>query len=209
MKKLLFLTALTLTFSNLFSQETPQKDTIITPKPGDLIEGFYMLNVDGMYFSPQDFPDSKGFIIVFTCNHCPFSQAYESRIIELDNKYSKKGYPVIAINPNDPKIVPEDSYDKMKERSDEYGYPFPYLVDENGVYARKLGALKTPHVFVTSITESGLRIEYIGAIDDNSENASGVKKRYVESAVNALISGKQVILNQTKAIGCSVKFSKN
>jgi len=208
MKHIITLTLFFLAVIQLSAQNTVKSDTLIEAQPGELIEGFYLLNIDGMYFAPQDFPDAKGFIIIFTCNHCPYSQAYESRIIELDKKYSPKGFPVIAINPNDPKLVPDDSYEKMKERADENGYPFPYLLDTEGKYAKSLGAAKTPHVFVTTINERGLKVEYVGAIDDNSENALAAKRKYVESAVDALLANKPVILPKTKAIGCSIKYSK-
>jgi hypothetical protein len=81
-------------------------------------------------------------------------------------------------------------------------------LDTEGKYAKSLGAAKTPHVFVTTINERGLKVEYVGAIDDNSENALAAKKKYVESAVDALIANKPVILPKTKAIGCSIKYAK-
>lgn len=177
-------------------------------KPGDVAESFSLKNVDGKTMGPSDFTDARGFIVVFTCNHCPFSVAYEDRIIELDKKYKSLGYPVIALNPNDPAIQSEDSFDNMKKRAKSKKFTFPYLLDEGAVYARKYGAAKTPHVYVLTKENGSLKVAYIGAIDDNSRSAADVKEKYVENALNQLIAGQPVSVNNTKAIGCSIKFPK-
>jgi len=97
---------------------------------GDNATDFRLRNVDGKYVSLSDYPDAKGFIVIFTTNHCPYAIAYEDRIIDLDNKYKSMGYPVIAINPNSAEAYPEDSYDKMIVRAEKRGFTFPYLLDE-------------------------------------------------------------------------------
>jgi len=185
----------------LFFSFTPPKGY----KVGHKADDFSLKNVDGQMVSMADYPDAKGFIVIFTCNHCPYSIAYEDRIIALDKKYKSLGYPVIAINPNDASIVPDDSYPKMVERAKEKGFSFPYLHDETQEVYRKYGATRTPHVFVLQKEKKALRVEYIGAIDDNTRDAEQVTKRYVEDAVDALLAGKTPEVTFTKAIGCTIK----
>lgn len=175
---------------------------------GDKAKDFKLKNVDGKMVSLADYKSAKGFIVVFTCNHCPFAKAYESRVIDLDKKYASQGYPVVAINPNDPKIEAEDSFDNMVQRAKEKHYTFPYLFDQTQENAMAYGATRTPHVYVLSKKGSDLIVEYIGAIDDNSEDPSAVKEKYVENAVNALLQGKKVTTTSTKAIGCTIKWKK-
>jgi glutathione peroxidase-family protein len=153
----------------------------------------------------EDFKDAKGFIITFTCNTCPFAIAYEDRIIELNNKYASKGYPVIAIMPNNTDVKPGDNMEAMKVRAKSKGFTFPYLIDAGQKVYPKFGATKTPHVYVLEKTKKGNVVKYIGAIDDNHRDASAVKVKFVENAVNALLAGKEVKQPTTKAIGCSIK----
>lgn len=174
-------------------------------KVGDAVEDFSLKNVNGKNVSMKDYKDAKGFIVIFTCNHCPYAVAYEDRIIALDKKYSKLGYPVIAINPNNPEKQKEDSYDLMKVRAKEKEFTFPYLFDEGQKIYPKFGATKTPHVYVIQKTGKSNVVQYIGAIDDNYEDEKAVKQKYVEDAVDALLKGSDVPVKQTKAIGCSIK----
>ena len=175
-------------------------------KVGDTIEDFSLKNVDGDKISLKDYDDAKGFIIIFTCNTCPYSLANEDRIIALQDKYEELGYPVIAINPNDPKAQPGDSFEKMKVRAEEKGFNFPYLFDEGQKVYPKFGASKTPHVYIVSKPE--MKVEYIGAIDDSSRDASTVKVKYIETVVDELLAGKTPSITETRAIGCSIKTVK-
>ena len=171
----------------------------------DVATDFKLKNVDGKFVSLSDYKDAKGFIVVFTCNHCPYAVAYEDRIIELDKKYKKLGYPVIAINPNNPEVQDKDSYELMKVRAKEKGFTFPYLFDEGQKIYPQYGATKTPHVYVLQKGKEGNKVKYIGAIDDNHSDESAVKVKYVENAVDALLKNKEVTVKVTKAIGCSIK----
>ena len=177
-------------------------------KPGDKAIDFKLKNIDGKMVSLDDFPDAKGFIVVFTCNHCPFSKKYEHRIIALDNKYKAKGYPVIAINPNDGQNYPEDNYANMQQRAKEKGFTFPYLQDESQQIAATYGAAHTPHVFVLQKQNKEYVVKYIGAIDDNSDDETAVKEKYVENAVDNLLAGRNPKPDFTKAIGCTIKWKK-
>jgi peroxiredoxin len=172
---------------------------------GDKAADFKLKNIDGKMVSLADYTAAKGFIVVFTCNHCPYAKAYESRIIALDKKYKDKGYPVIAINPNDPAVNADDSYVKMQERAKEKGFTFPYLFDEGQKIYPVYGATKTPHVFILQKSGADLIVKYIGAIDDNHEDETAVKNKYVEGAIDALMAGKKPDPEATKAIGCTIK----
>ncbi|WP_082391236.1 thioredoxin family protein [Jiulongibacter sediminis] len=172
---------------------------------GDEATDFSLKNIDGKMVSLADFSAAKGFIVVFTCNHCPFSKAYEDRIVALDAKYSSKGYPVIAINPNDPAAYEEDSFENMKKRAAEKGFTYPYLLDEKGI-GQQYGAARTPHVFVLKKEGGKNIVKYIGAIDDSAQDPAGVSKKYVESAVDNLLQDKPVVTKTTKAIGCSIRW---
>ena len=171
---------------------------------GDLATDFNLKNVDGKMVSLKNYKDAKGFIIAFTCNHCPFSKAYEDRIIALDKKYQSEGFPVIAINPTDPEKYASDSYENMQKRAEEKDYTFPYLLDVGQKIFPLYGATNTPHMYVLNKTAAGNKVAYIGAIDDNAKDASAVQKRYVEDAVDALLAGEAPKVTKTKAIGCTI-----
>nr|BAL57298.1 peroxiredoxin [uncultured Bacteroidetes bacterium] len=175
-------------------------------KVGDKAPAFSLKNVDGRTVSLADYAKEKGVIVVFTCNHCPYAKKYEERIIQLHKDLAPKGFPVVAINPNAPEIVPEDSYEAMQKRAREKKYPFVYLFDETQGVARAYGATKTPHVFLLKREGDAFVVAYIGAIDDSPTDPKGVKKAYVREAVEAILAGKPVPVAETRAIGCSVKY---
>lgn len=177
-------------------------------KVGDIATDFSLKNVNGETVSLKNMQDAKGFILVFTCNHCPYAVAYEDRIIALHNKFASQGYPVVAINPNDANIVPDDSYDKMKERAQNKKFPFVYLYDATQEIAKTYGATRTPHVFLVAKEGDKLVVKYIGAIDDNTEDAAAAKSKFVEAAIQALKEGKAPNPDFTKAVGCSIKWTK-
>lgn len=174
-------------------------------KVGDKTTGFKLKNTDGKMVSFADYPDAKGFTVIFTCNHCPYAKAYQDRIIALDKKYKSKGYPVIAISSNDPDVNAEDSYENMIARAKEKGFTFPYLFDESGDICRKYGATRTPQVFLLEKKGGDLILQYTGAIDDNSQDAAQVTMPYLANAIDALLAGKTPEPSFTKAIGCGIK----
>jgi peroxiredoxin len=174
-------------------------------KPGDKAADFKLKSVDGKIYSMSDFKNAKGFIVVFTCNSCPYAVMYEDRVNALSKKYTPKGYILMAINPNDPTVKPEDSFDQMKVRAQEKGFTFPYLFDEGQEIYPQYGATKTPHVF---LLDKNRVVKYIGAVDDNADDVSNVKEKYLENAIAALEAGSDPNPSTTKAIGCSIKVRK-
>ncbi|MFD1553339.1 thioredoxin family protein [Putridiphycobacter roseus] len=169
---------------------------------GDVATDFSLKGIDGKKHTLSEIEGAKGYVVVFTCNHCPFAKMYEDRIIALQAEFGPKGYPIIAINPNDPIAEPDDSFAKMKERAKEKGFNFLYLLDDGQKIYPQYGATKTPHVFL--LNEKRV-VQYIGAIDDNARDEAAVKEKFLANAINALIKGEKISPAVTKAIGCSIK----
>lgn len=172
---------------------------------GDTAIDFKLKNINDKKVSLKDYKKAKGFIVIFTCNHCPFSVANEDRIIALHKKYEPQGYPVVAINPNDVTAYPDDSFENMKIRAKEKGFTFAYLYDETQAIAKTYGATKTPHIFVL---DKKLTVKYIGAIDDAAKDESKVSEKFLENALDALLAGKNIEKTSTKAVGCGIKWKK-
>lgn len=177
-------------------------------KIGDVATDFNLKNIDGKMVKMADDKAAKGFVVIFTCNHCPYAVAYEDRIVTLDKKYRPLGYPVIAINPNDAVAYPADSFEAMQKRAKEKGFTFPYLVDETQQVAKTYGATKTPHVYLLQKSNNKLVVKYIGTIDDNYQEADEVKEPYLANAIEALLAGEAITTAETKAVGCSIKWKK-
>lgn len=173
---------------------------------GDTVADFKLKNVDGKMVALSDYKDVKGVIVIFDCNTCPYSKGYNDRIKALHDKYAGQGFPVIAIQPNDPTISPGDSFEEMKKQAEKKGYKFPYLFDETQQVAKAFGATNTPHVFLLKKEGNAFKVAYIGAIDDSAKDASAVTKRYVEDAIEALKKGVAPATTKTKAIGCTIKW---
>ncbi len=173
---------------------------------GDRVSDFRLKNVDGKMISLTDYKESKGVILIFDCNTCPYSQAYNDRIIALNDTYAGKGYPVVTVNSNDGEESPGDSFEAMVERARAKDYSFPYLLDETQEIARAFGATNTPHVFVLQRKGDSFIVSYIGAIDNNPRNGAQADKKYVAEAVDALLSGNPVKIKTTKAVGCGIRW---
>lgn len=191
-----------LQFTNANSQGAPAIEQLA---PGSKAPVFKLKNVDGKTVSLEDY---KGAIVVFTCNHCPFSKKYEGRIMELDKKYAKQGYPVLAINSNDSVVEPDDSYTRMQEVAKSKKYSFPYLLDNTQETAKAYGASRTPHVYVVTKENAGYIVKYVGAIDDNADDPKAASKHYVDDAIGSILNGKEVATPATRAIGCTIKWNK-
>jgi peroxiredoxin len=162
-----------------------------------------MKGVDGKNVTIADVAGKKGTLVVFSCNACPWAMAWEERITAAGNTYTKKGVGVIVINPNDPAKVADDGYEGMKKRAKKLGIKFPYVVDATSDVARAFGATRTPEAFLFDAQGT---LVYHGTIDDNAKQPDQVTKRYLEDALQAVSSGQEVSVKETKALGCSIKF---
>jgi peroxiredoxin len=191
----------------LFSEENLFAQTAIL-KPGEKAPAFKLKSIDGQVISFENYPEAKGFVMIFISNTCPYSKAYEQRIIDIDKKFSPLQFPVIAINSNDPDVSPGDSFGKMKERAKLKHYSFPYLCDDNQLVADLYGARSTPQVFIVSKKGDGYKIEYTGAIDNDTQNKNPLKVNYTADALNALLNNNKPAINSTKALGCSISRKK-
>ncbi|MEM6268315.1 MAG: thioredoxin family protein [Bacteroidota bacterium] len=168
---------------------------------------FTLRNIDERTVSLDDFRDRAIIVVVFTCNHCPYAIAYERRLVELQARFAEQGVQFIAINPNDAQKYPEDSFARMQDRHAQRGFNFPYLHDESQDIARAYGAQRTPHVFMLARqADSSLRKVYQGGIDDDYQDARAVKETWLADAIQATLAQPDRPLQETLAVGCSVKW---
>lgn len=176
-------------------------------KVGEYATDFALEGVDGKTVSLSDYQNAEGYIVIFTCNTCPYAKMYEQRIIDLHKTYADQGYPVVAINPNCPERSPGDAMSEMQKRAKEKGYGFAYLQDKTQETTKAYGATNTPQVFLLDKENNGkLKVAYIGTIDNNYKDATKADVHYVQNAVDALMEGKKVPETNTKAIGCTIKW---
>ena len=169
---------------------------------------FALKNVDGKTISLNNYPDAKGVVIVFTCNHCPFAKLYPKRLNQLNKKYALLGIPLIAISSTDTIMYAEDCYDKMVAKAKSGKYNFPYLYDSSQSVARNYHAERTPQAFILWKENGNWVIKYDGAIDDNGAEPDLVKENYIANALDELLKGNQVSVSSTKSIGCKINFRK-
>ncbi len=173
----------------------------------DIVD-FKLKNVDGKMVSLSDYPNAKGFIIVFTCNHCPFAKLYPPRLNNLNNKFKPLGVPLIAISSTDTMMYEEDTYPNMVIKANEEHFNFPYLFDEMQVVAKNFKAQKTPHAYVIWKKNNQWFVKYNGAIDDNGMEPEKVTESYVSNAVYELLTSQPIKTSETKSIGCQIAFRK-
>lgn len=174
---------------------------------GDYASDFTLKNINGEPVTLSALQNTKGYILVFISNACPVSKQYEQRIKDLNYEYAGRGYPVVTISSNDRSASPDDSPEEMQKTAKENDYQFQVLIDEGQEVAREYGARNTPEVFVLSKQNSYLKIEYVGAIDNNSDDGSAADRNYVKDAVDALLKGEQIPVTFTKTEGCGIKWS--
>lgn len=201
MKKYVFISLAALLMSGLLNAQSQYK-------AGDTASDFKLKNVKGEIVSLAGIKEADGFIVAFWCNTCPVVKKYNQRLQELHAKYAPKGYPVVAINSNDPLVSPGDSYEKMKETAAKLNYSFEYLYDETQEVARKYGATNTPHIYILTWKDGKLVVDYVGAIDNNADDPAAADRKYAEAALESILKGQAVALAGTKAIGCSIKWKK-
>ncbi len=168
---------------------------------GSAAPWFSLPCVDGQTCSLDSFTKDL-LVVIFTCNHCPYAQAYEKRLFSIAKEFSENA-DFVAINPNDAVKYPDDSFERMKERTAEKGFPYHYLHDESQKVARAYGALVTPHVFVF---DKNRKLIYQGGVDNNWENGDAATKRYLYDALAAASEGKAIARKMAPVIGCSIKW---
>jgi len=163
---------------------------------------FDLPGVDGQSHSLDSYADANVLVLVQSCNHCPYVQAWEGRLSAVASDYADRGVRVVAVNSNDVVSHPEDSFEEMQKRSREQGFTFEYLYDEPQAVAQALGAERTPEVFVY---DRDRQLRYHGAIDDNRDE-TGVSQQYLRDALDALLAGSDPAVAETPAVGCTVKW---
>jgi peroxiredoxin len=163
---------------------------------------FDLPGVDGRNHSLDDYADAQALVLIQSCNHCPYVQAWEGRMIDLQREYGDRGVRIVAVNSNDATTHPEDSFDEMKARAEREGFNFDYLYDESQDIARALGSERTPEVF---LFDRDRRLVYHGAIDDAREQ-NAVSQRYLRDALEAVVEGREPDVADTPAVGCTVKW---
>ncbi|WP_298645992.1 thioredoxin family protein [uncultured Proteiniphilum sp.] len=173
---------------------------------GSVAPDFSLKNIDGTTVSLSDYSNEKGVMVIFSCNPCPYVQAYEDRMIALHNEFAPQGVPVVFINPNDPVQQPADSFEEMQKRAGEKGYPFPYLADEEQQVYPAYGATRTPEIFLLKNEGNGrFVVVYTGTVDDNYQDAAAVTVPYAANAVRTLLAGNTPDPATTVAVGCGIK----
>jgi peroxiredoxin len=163
---------------------------------------FALRGVDGEEHTLSGYDDADVLVLVQFCNHCPYVIAWQDRLIEIQRDYAGRGVRVVAINSNDSERYPEDAFDQMAARAAERGFNFDYLHDADQAVARSLGAERTPEIFVF---DRDRKLVYHGAIDDNRDE-TGVSRRYLRDALDAVLTGDAPTVADTAAVGCTVKW---
>jgi peroxiredoxin len=175
----------------------------MTLQIGDPAPAFSLPGTDGRTYSLDGLADKPVLVVVFSCNHCPYVQAYEDRLVAIQRDYAERGAQLIAINSNDDVHYPEDSFQQMVARAHAKGFNFLYLRDASQATAKVYGATHTPQLFVFDRART---LRYTGKIDDNWQNPKAVTRRYLRDVLDALLNGRDPAEAQTHAIGCTIKW---
>jgi len=175
-------------------------------RPGERAPDFELPAADGRTYTLRSFAEKPVLVVFFSCNHCPYVQAWESRFIEVQRDYGPKGVQLIAINSNDAAKYPEDDFPHMVERSKRFGYNFPYLRDESQEVAKAYGPVATPDFYVLDRKRV---IRYRGRLDDNHKDPGAVEHRYLRDALDDVLAGRSPRVPLTPPYGCSIKWKAN
>ncbi len=163
---------------------------------------FDLPGVDGANHALSDYSEFPALAVVWSCNHCPYVQAWEGRMKQIQSDYADRGFRLVAINSNDARAYPEDSFEEMCGRAQEQGFNFAYLSDEDQSVVNAYGAERTPEVF---LFDGDRRLVYHGAIDD-SRNEDAVTTHYLRDAIDAVLAGHAPAVADTMPVGCTIKF---
>jgi len=165
--------------------------------------------VSGTAVDSTDLSRATALVVVFSCNHCPYVQAYEQRMNAFQRRYAERGVRLVAINANDATSYPEDSFEEMAHRAKQERFSFLYLRDEEQSVARSFGATHTPEFFLFAPDQGGvLRLRYHGRMDDNHRDPAAVSHHYLSDAVDAVLQGREVTQKETHSIGCTIKWKQ-
>ena len=170
---------------------------------GDTCPDFSLPAVDGKTYSRDDLAKAPVLVVAFTCNHCPYVINSEERMITYVADYKDRGVAFVAINSNEDENHPEDSFEKMVERSRQRGFNFPYLRDDTQEIVRAFGALKTPHFFVF---DKDRKLRYTGRMDDSPREPRGATTKELRDATEAVLRGEAPKVPLTNPIGCNIKW---
>lgn len=170
---------------------------------GDSLISASLPGVDDKTHSLEGFAEKNVLAVIFSCNHCPYVQAWEDRMIQIQEDYADKGVQLVAINSNDPAKYPSDSFPEMKIRSSSKSFNFPYLYDESQEVAHSYGATRTPEVF---LFDKARVLRYHGAIDDNYDDPDAVQEHYLRNTIDAILEGRELAKAQTPPVGCTIKW---
>ena len=169
---------------------------------GTTTPSFDLPGVDGRNHTLEEYTGASALVLVQSCNHCPYVQAWEGRIDAVQRDYAERGVLLVAISSNDADAHPEDSFEEMQKRAERQRFSFDYLYDEDQSVARALGSERTPEVFVY---DGERRLVYHGAVDDSRDDTA-VTQHYLRDALDAVLAGGAPALGETPAVGCTVKW---
>ncbi|QQS37319.1 MAG: thioredoxin family protein [Ignavibacteriales bacterium] len=172
---------------------------------GNALPSFELKGTDGKIHSTEDETEKELILVIFSCNHCPYVQAYENRIMKIQSDFEQR-LKLFVINSNDDTQYPDDSFDNMKLRAKEKKINFPYLRDEDQTTAKLFGATHTPEIFLFN---NERRLVFHGKIDDNWQDETKVKNQYLRNAISELLSGNEISVPETFTIGCTIKWKPN
>jgi peroxiredoxin len=194
---------LSIFFISLFSLYDTHQDQ----QTGNKIENFTLINtINNRPVSLSDFASNKGVVIVFTSNYCPYSKLYEDRVIELANQFENQGVKFLLVNSNTSVDNIDDTVEEMAKHAKEKGLQIPYLADKEHMLSNRLGASKTPEVFVLQNTGNGAFIvKYKGAIDDNPQLPNAVTAYYLKDAINAVVNKRNLAVVEKRPTGCMIR----
>ena len=185
-----------------FTNQEPLKSVI-----GKEISIFKLKNINGKYVSLTDYKNAKGFIIMFTCNHCPFAKLYSDRMNKLNKKYEVFGVPLIALNSMDTLLYEEESFELMQAKAKKDKFNFPYLSDDSQAIGKQFNASHTPEIFVIWKENEKWIIRYAGAFDDNGKHPEKATP-FVANAIEELLHNKPVSKPETQSFGCKIFYRK-
>ena len=175
----------------------------MTIKIGDKAPNFTLADTNEKSITLKDYSTKSILVVIFSCNHCPYAQAWENRIIAIQDSYKSQGVQILVISSNDAIQYPADNFDEMKKRAQEKNFNFPYLYDESQKVAHSYGAEKTPEVFVFDQSRT---LKYHGAIDDNYDDEGSVQIHYLKNALNELVQNSSPTVPTSEPVGCTIKW---